>query len=809
MKRRLSILIAVLVAAAVSCILIPITRKKPIPEPVPTPQPVTAAPTETPEAPTYTFNLALNDFPTNWNPHRCATAADAELLGWLSAGLYAFALNKSGDGFQMEACMAADLPVDVTAELAGAYGLEEDESRRAYAIPLRTDLCWQDGRSITAKDFVESARRLLDPWADNPQVGMLSVGSLELAGAAHYLDQAQPIHLENAMNERYTMADLSLNEEGVYCTPEGQTVALALDYPLEYLLYGDTLRFYVEIYGDKCFDLRNWESLLRRMDADGLVPLTEDSYLLFEGLVTDNPMWGDTEETIPEYFVYHAPAPGVSWDEVGIFARSDYELVLVLASPLSGFDLLYALTDCWLVNTELYDACAFELKGRHMNNYGTSVETTASCGPYMLTQFDSDSVYYLTRNPRFFGLVSGEDRPVYQATDIVAEYLPDGGERLERFMTGLLDCCILGEEGREYFLNAPCCRGIPGDTSYLMVFNPDFDALVRRQEAAGEKVNKTILTLPAFRQAMSLALDREAFCEAVSPGSRAALTLFTPLIIADPSAGVPYRGTEQGRSVIPDDLAAKSGYDPERAKELFNQAWQQMLDDDLVKAGDHVELCIGLPSSSEYYTEGYRLLTRQFTEAVEGTMLEGRLLFTCAEDLGSDCFDALRENRVDMLFGVGWTGRALDPHGLMEAYLSDDYRYDPAWDVSAVRLTLTIHGTDCTASIMDWYDIMCGETRSVTGSDGTVTDYSCGADGNPGIRLDILAALEAAVLENYDVIPMSEGRTSQLWGGQVCNALDSYVFGLGFGGIKYLTFNYSDREWAEYVADAGGAIDYR
>ena len=48
-------------------------------------------------------------------------------------------------------------------------------------------------------------------------------------------------------------------------------MALALDYPLEYLLYGETLRYYVEIYGDKCFDLRNWDSILRRMDADGLL----------------------------------------------------------------------------------------------------------------------------------------------------------------------------------------------------------------------------------------------------------------------------------------------------------------------------------------------------------------------------------------------------------------------------------------------------------------------------------------------------------------------------------------------------------
>ena len=191
---------------------------------------------------------------------------------------------------------------------------------------------------------------------------------------------------------------------------------------------------------------------------------------------------------------------------------------------------------------------------------------------------------------------------------------------------------------------------------------------------------------------------------------------------------------------------------------------------------------------------------------MEDTALEGRLRFTCLTDLGGDSYDALKENRVDMLFGVGWAGNPLDPHGLMEAYISDAYRYDPSWDTSAVRLTVAIHGEAYTASIMDWYEIMCGGTRSVTGPDGATLDYSCGADGNPGTRLDILAALETAVLENYDVIPLCEGRTNQLWGKQVSRALEDYVFGLGFGGVKYLTYAYSDREWASYVSSCGGAI---
>jgi Bacterial extracellular solute-binding proteins, family 5 Middle. len=810
-KHPARIIAALLLTAAITFSAISFTgcasaKTTPTAAPAPTPHP-----TATPEPQTYTFNRALTLFPTNWNPHSYATSADAELLSYLSAGLYAFDMNKAGDGFRLDPCMAAAEPTDITEELIGSFGLEEGDTCRAYSIPLRPDLCWQDGTPITAADFVNSARRLLDPKAENPHAGMLSEGELALVGAARYLDQVQPIHLENATNAYYTMEDLHLNEEGIYCTPDEQTVALALDYPLEHLLYGETLRFYVETYGENAFDLRSWDSLLRRMDKDGLVTLTAESYLLFEGLVTGNPNWGDTAETIPDYFVYHAPAPPVSWDEVGILARSEDELVLVLQEPLSGFDLLYALTDCWLVKTDLYDACTVEVKGRYINTYGTTPQTTMSCGPYILSDLSSGEICYLTRNPLYFSMETDEGWPLYQTTDIVLEYIPDEGERMERFRGGQLDSCLLGETQREEFEGLSCCRSIPGDTCYLMVFNPDFEALSLRQAESGESINKTILPLPEFRQAMSLALDRDAFCKALSPANRPALTLFTPLIIADLSGGIPYRATEQARAVVTSlwgDDADTNGYDPEKAKELFDLAWEKALAAGYASETDKVEICVGLPTASDYYLQGYELLKEQFTEAVEDTALERKLRFTCVEDLGSECYDALRENRVDMLFGLGWAGAPVDPHGLMEAYISDDYRYDPAWDTSEVRLTVAIHGESYTASVMDWYEIMCGGTRSVTGPDGITLKFTCGAEGNPGIRLDILAALEAAVLGNYDVIPMSEGRTFQLWGDQVCCALEEYVFGLGFGGVKYLTYNYSDREWADHVAACGGVIDY-
>ena len=124
---------------------------------------------------------------------------------------------------------------------------------------------------------------------------------LALAGARQFRESAGHIHLENATHAFYSLEDLSPGEDGVYRTPEGQPVSLALDFPLEHLLYGKTLRFYVETYGEKVFDLSTWPELLRRMDGDGLVPLTDESLEAFLTLTTGNPNWGDRRENVPSY----------------------------------------------------------------------------------------------------------------------------------------------------------------------------------------------------------------------------------------------------------------------------------------------------------------------------------------------------------------------------------------------------------------------------------------------------------------------------------------------------------------------------
>lgn len=106
---------------------------------------------------TYTYNTALADFPTNWSPFQYQTAIDDEILNYITEAFYVFDYNETKDGYKLVPGAAAAEPIDVTADYVGSYAIEEGESARAWKIPLRDDLMWEDGTPIVAQDFVRSA----------------------------------------------------------------------------------------------------------------------------------------------------------------------------------------------------------------------------------------------------------------------------------------------------------------------------------------------------------------------------------------------------------------------------------------------------------------------------------------------------------------------------------------------------------------------------------------------------------------------------------------------------------------------------
>ena len=491
------------------------------------------------------------------------------------------------------------------------------------------------------------------------------------------------------------------------------------------------------------------------------------------------------------------------------------------------------MTDTWLVNAELYNKCTTIKDGVYNNTYGTSAETTMSWGPYKMTEFQSDKVMVYERNENWFGFNDEGGEDLYQATTLRYDFVSEPATRLEMLLNGQLDEYGLSADDMDDYSTSDYTYYSEGDSVFAMAFNPDKAALETAQKNAGENINKTILTLKDFRTAMSLGIDRAAFCLATAPTNSPAFALYGSQIVADADNGIFYRTTDEAKQVvanfwgladeigegklyatIDDAIDSVSGYNLEMAREYFDKAYDEAIEQGLMDEDDVVQIMVGTPnSSSVFYNSGYDFIVNNYTEAVKGTKLEGKLTFTRDATLGNDFASALQTNRVDMLFGVGWTGSTFDPFGLMEAYTKDSYQYDPSWDTTKVELDITLDGVTYTATVWDW-------TQAISGTEVTGTNKETGEkvalnfpystdEKETKERLQVLAALENCVLTQYDFIPLMNNATAALKGMQIEYYTEDEVFPMARGGLKYMTFNYSDEEWEAYVAEQGGTLNYK
>ncbi len=237
---------------------------------------------------------------------------------------------------------------------------------------------------------------------------------------------------------------------------------------------------------------------------------------------------------------------------------------------------------------------------------------------------------------------------------------------------------------------------------------------------------------------------------------------------------------------------AKEGFDPTYGARPLRRAIQRMVEDDL----------------SEEILSGRVALG----DKVHMSVQEGKLTFTRDSTLGNAFSDALRNNNVDMLFGVGWTGSTFDPYNLMTAYTTSNYQYDPAWDTSTAMLDITIDDVTYTASVLDWTNAISGLEITATTADGeeATLSFPYSTDEHEAeLRITVLGELENAVLQNYNFIPLMNDSGATVVGMQVQYYTDEEVFPMGYGGVQYLTYNYTDAEWEAYVAEQGGTLNYR
>lgn len=100
--------------------------------------------------------MTLDEIPEDLN----AADADPNAAAVLAlTGQTLYAVTESGEILPSQAA----LPVDVTAEYAGTYGIPQAAKRGyAFAIDIREDACWEDGKGVSGADWYHTVMLLME-----------------------------------------------------------------------------------------------------------------------------------------------------------------------------------------------------------------------------------------------------------------------------------------------------------------------------------------------------------------------------------------------------------------------------------------------------------------------------------------------------------------------------------------------------------------------------------------------------------------------------------------------------------------------
>ncbi|HPG91892.1 MAG TPA: ABC transporter substrate-binding protein, partial [Clostridia bacterium] len=337
----------------------------------------------------YTYNDYMAGSPDTWNNHTWETSDDSYILAYTDVGLYNFQLNSTKDGYDIVPEMAAAAPVDVTNEYAGNdnFGVPANATAGyAWKIALNKDAVWQNGVQINADTYIYSMQQQLSQQMLNRRADSWYAGDLIIANAKNYLYSGQ---------EAYS----SLADKGF----DSVEAAYAAGYTT---VYCDFVNFwggtgpdgeqYLPIDSDLIVD-------------DGAEPFPA-SEIYNDYLAPGAPY----ESYIGDYLFVKDSTPVTTWDQVGLLKTGEYEITLVLQKPITQlFYVYYNLSGNWIVYEELYEACKQQSGDLIVSTYGTSVETTMSYGPYILSEFQADKQFTLTRNETWYGYWDGQHAGQY------------------------------------------------------------------------------------------------------------------------------------------------------------------------------------------------------------------------------------------------------------------------------------------------------------------------------------------------------------------------------------------------------------
>lgn len=781
----------------------------------------------------YTMREYTSQMPSQWCTILSSDNVNNEMESYFTSAFYGFNYKFDANGkivpgaYTVEYSAATKLE-DVTKKYAGQYGLAADaEKGQAFAMTLRNDLTWDDGTPIKAADFVYSMSQQLSPKYLFATASNYYSGNYVIHNAQNYVKQGQKGWFDNG-NMNLAYSDLALGADGKY-TLKGNECTIALKKPLVWLR-GDTLDFCVTDT-PQYFDTEAYASLLALANENGDVAVTAESLALLTTVITAKADWGETKENTVCYMYVNYEYPAMDFSEVGYFVGdNEYELVMVIDGTLNPLDAEGNLTyeagyyfSNWpLVKKDLWERCEDQSKTPYANSYCTTQEKSASWGPYKLTNYQDQKTYTVSRNDKWFGYGLPQYANQYQTDAIVTEKIEEWDTAWLAFQKGNLDGIGMNVK-------------IAADyrTSKRAYFTPEtwtFDLNIQSNATTRtDKRNNLLLNYADFRKAISLSLDRDDYCAKNNPSSQAALGLLNSMYYYDVENGKVYRESIQAKEAIlnaygatknadgswkvgettytdiEDALDATTGYNLTLARQLVENAIAQAKTDGKYSDGEEIILTYGIETQSADTDRVKNWFQAAFDNMTKGTSIEGKVkieYFMFSSATWSEQFSA---GEYDLCFGA-WGNAAFNPAYLLcETQISAENRYATNWDPKTVSVTVKATPDDkhkdglYTYNLEQWRLILQGK-------DGCPVNFK---NFPMEDQLAALGAVETAILKVYYSIPVFSRYSASLMGYKVDYVSYEYNTFMGYGGIRYMTFNYDDTAWAEFVASNNNILNYK
>lgn len=779
----------------------------------------------------YTLREYTAQLPGQWCTIVSSDSVDNEMESYMTSAFYEFNYKFDADGkivpgaYTVEYSAATKLE-DVTKKYAGKYGLDADaEKGQAFAMTLRNDLKWDDGTPIKAADFVYTMTQQLSPKYLFDTASNYYSGNYVIHNAENYVKQGQKGWFDNgSMNLKYS--DLALGADGKY-TLKGNECTIALKKPLVWL-QGDTLDFCVTDT-PQYFDTEAYASLLALADANGDVAVTAESLALLTTVITAKAEWGETKENTVGYMYVNYEYPAMDFSEVGYFVGdNEYELVMVIDGTLKPLDEEGNLTyeagyyfSGWpLVKKDLWEKCEDTTKTPYANSYCTSLEKSASWGPYKLTNYQDDKTYTVSRNDKWFGYGLPQYAKQYQTDTIITNKIPEWDTAWLSFQNGDLDSISMDVK-------------IASDyrTSRQAFFTPDTaTGCLNLQSLAisrTDKRNNLLLNYDDFRKAISLALNRDDYCAKNRPSSQAALGLLNSMYYNDVENGKVYRDSVQAKEAIlsaygaekveggwkvgtvvykdiDEAVDAMTGYNVTLARQLMTSAYNKAKADGKYSDGEKIILTFGVSEITANTDRTKNWFQAAFDDATKGTALEGKIsieYFIFSDKTWSEQF---KKGEYDLCFGA-WSNAPFNPAYLLCETQIGEVRWAQEWDPTKVNVSVKAtpdadHEDGIyTYNLEQWRNILQGKDKDLP----NFKNFSMED------QLTALGAVEAAILKEYYSVPVFSLYSASLMGYKTDYVTYEYNTFMGYGGIRYMSYNFDDTEWAAFVSEKGGTLNYK